>query len=349
MYRPHIRGRRRILTQPLKAELCRLVAESATIEAAADTLDVSLRTVQRERKNDEDFDHGLRLALQAEPDPKRLMQTAARTHWRAAAWLLERTDPETYARRPVNTANDKQVEAALCFLLEAALQATPEEQRAAFFAKVNPAREQAFNCVFPNLGPWGNPRAPKCPPSPLTDYQLLCQTLATPRIIVDRDEEGDVTPPRPRPALPTFAEVQAAAAARAAERDRREARFREYREGLRCSTDPSEYVDPLEPDDDHEVEDEVTAPGIVSPKIDLATEFNPLTPQSGDTPVPTQSVGTSTATANDSQAQLAALDQQLRRKAAERRREIILSRKTRAATKRRKLLRKRARRNQLAR
>ena len=271
MYAP-IRGRRRILTPALKAELCRLVAESVTIEAAADTLDVSLRTIQRERKNDEDFDHGLRLSLQAEPDPKRLMQTAARTHWRAAAWLLERTDPETYARRPVNTANPRQVEAALCFLLEAALQATPAEQRPAFFATINAAREHAFDCVFPNLGPWGNPRAPKCPPSPLTDYFIAQQRLATAPTIPDYDEQGNVLPAPPRPAPPTFEEVQAAAATRAAEEARREAKRQAYREQLRCARDASEYLDPIEADEAGEI-DSTQVEGILSPKIDLATEF----------------------------------------------------------------------------
>jgi hypothetical protein len=63
MHRPHIRGRNRLLTQPMKVKLCELVAESCTIEQAAETLDVSVRTVQRERKEDEDFDHQLRLSF----------------------------------------------------------------------------------------------------------------------------------------------------------------------------------------------------------------------------------------------------------------------------------------------
>ena len=63
MHRPHIRGRNRVLDQQKKAKLCELVAESATIEQAAETLDVSARTVQRERKEDEDFDHQLRLSF----------------------------------------------------------------------------------------------------------------------------------------------------------------------------------------------------------------------------------------------------------------------------------------------
>ena len=60
----HIRGRRRVLDGEKKARLCELIShESYTVEQAAESLDVSLRTVQRERKYDQDFDHEVRLAF----------------------------------------------------------------------------------------------------------------------------------------------------------------------------------------------------------------------------------------------------------------------------------------------
>ena len=124
MNSPYIHERRRIMDPAKKVKFCQLIRESQTIEHAAEWVDVSIRTVQRERKRDEDFDHEVRLALQATPDPLTLMENAARTHWRAAAWLLERTRPEQFARKPANTARDYQVEAALHMLLEAALAAT---------------------------------------------------------------------------------------------------------------------------------------------------------------------------------------------------------------------------------
>ena len=85
MKRQFIRQRQRILTPELKVKLCEMVATSSTVVESAERLGVSLRTVQRERKYDEDFDHQLLLALGAPPDPLKLMQAAARTHWRAAA------------------------------------------------------------------------------------------------------------------------------------------------------------------------------------------------------------------------------------------------------------------------
>ena len=152
-----------------KVKFCQLIRESQTIEHAAEWVDVSIRTVQRERKRDEDFDHEVRLALQATPDPLTLMENAARTHWRAAAWLLERTRPEEFARQPANTARDYQVEAALHILLEAALAATAPAERLAFYEKVEPICTQALQYCFPQLGPNGNLKKTKLPPTPLAD------------------------------------------------------------------------------------------------------------------------------------------------------------------------------------
>src|SRR5690606_20540840 len=100
--------------------------------------------------------------------------------------------------------------------------------------------------------------------------------------------------------LPPFEEYQAAAAARAAEKLQREIKWREYRESLRVSHDPSEYVDPLDDDDDADpslvggvsdadsgspAEAVSDAAGILSPKIDFATEFPSPTDWSLQRPV----------------------------------------------------------------
>jgi hypothetical protein len=173
MFAPHLRGRRRALDQQKKVELCDLVHHGATVEEAADTIGVSLRTVQREAKFDEDFDHELKLALGGAPDPLKLMQRAARAHWRAAAWLLERTDPEHYGRRPKSSASPEQFEGALRFMLEAALEGTPPAARTALYQRLQAAREQAFASVFPNYGPWGKPKNPQLPPTPLANEERL--------------------------------------------------------------------------------------------------------------------------------------------------------------------------------
>lgn len=88
----------------------------------------------------------------AEPsrlDPLDLMETAARAHWRAAAWLLERTRPEEYGRKSASAAPRRQVEAALLHVLEAALEATQPNQRDAVDGHVFAACQRAFASCFP--------------------------------------------------------------------------------------------------------------------------------------------------------------------------------------------------------
>lgn len=192
MKRQYIRGRNRILTPELRVQLCQLVRESATLVEAAEALGVSLRTVQRERKYDEDFDHELRLALSLPPDPLKLMQAAARTHWRAAAWLLERTRPEQYARRPSNMANAGQVNRAVNAVMEAVLQALPPEQQERLFPLIDAACQRALDCCFPNLGPWGHPRSPQLPQTPLGNHlrwKMLAQAPGVPAFLNDDDRK----------------------------------------------------------------------------------------------------------------------------------------------------------------
>ncbi|MBA3481616.1 MAG: hypothetical protein H0T51_07360 [Pirellulales bacterium] len=101
-----------------------------------------------------------------------MMQHAARAHWRAAAWLLERTDPEQYAKRAKNSANPAQFEAGLEFVMEAALAGIPPELHEQVYEYMAAAAEEAFACLFPNYGPWGNAKHPKLPPTPLVQKQF---------------------------------------------------------------------------------------------------------------------------------------------------------------------------------
>jgi hypothetical protein len=189
----HIRGRRRVLDGEKKARLCELIShESYTVEQAAESLDVSLRTIQRERKYDQDFDHEVRLALQSPPDPLKLLELAARTHWRAAAWLLERTKPEEFARKPINTTSPKQALAAFRFIQEAALAAVPAEFHAALYEQTQTAMEQALDGCFPLLGEWGRPKVKKLPfATPLADAQLDKVWRAQTNVVPDRTPPVD--------------------------------------------------------------------------------------------------------------------------------------------------------------
>jgi hypothetical protein len=85
----------------------------------------------------------------ARVDPLDLMETAARNHWRAAAWLLERTRPEEYGRKSASAAPRRQVEAALLHVLAAALETAAPSQRDQTEAHVFAACQRAFASCFP--------------------------------------------------------------------------------------------------------------------------------------------------------------------------------------------------------
>jgi hypothetical protein len=203
--RPHIAGRRRILDEEKKVVLCERVAKGATVEDAAETVGVSLRTVQRERKLDEDFDHELQLSLRQTPDPLKMMQAASRTHWRAAAWLLERTDPEKFAKRAKNSASPAQFHAGLEFVMEAALAAIPPELHEQVYEYMAAAAEEADACLFPHYGRWGDSKRPKLPATPLVQQQFRhrCTDPKFQRVIAE-DECGriiETVPPQLPPHL----------------------------------------------------------------------------------------------------------------------------------------------------
>jgi hypothetical protein len=94
------RGRPRVLTEIKRSEICGLVAGGCSLPEAARYVRCSLNTIRRELKRDPDFrEHLRRSEMYAQLSPLRMMQKAAATHWRAAAWILERAFPDRFARR----------------------------------------------------------------------------------------------------------------------------------------------------------------------------------------------------------------------------------------------------------
>jgi tRNA-dihydrouridine synthase len=96
-------GRHRILDEVKRSEICALVAAGCSLRSVANYVGCDRATIRREELRNPEFADKIRRAeLEAELNPLRTMQEAAATHWRAAAWMLERTRPEQYARVGAN-------------------------------------------------------------------------------------------------------------------------------------------------------------------------------------------------------------------------------------------------------
>jgi hypothetical protein len=144
-------GRPRALTDQKQDELIHHIGLGATVAEAAQIVGVSLRTVQREAKEDEEFAQDLELARRAAPtDPYQLMLQAARTHWRAAAWLLERSDPDRFGKRPPNSCRPEQVRDLASLLIEAMLQSVPSDQRELLDSRLQAVAHGALEALLPD-------------------------------------------------------------------------------------------------------------------------------------------------------------------------------------------------------
>jgi IS30 family transposase len=93
-------GRPRVLDESKRREICALVSAGCGIESAARYVGCAPTTIRREALRNADFHDDLRQAeLAAQISPLRALRHAAATHWRAAAWLLERTNPDRFAKQ----------------------------------------------------------------------------------------------------------------------------------------------------------------------------------------------------------------------------------------------------------
>jgi hypothetical protein len=95
-------GRPRALDEVKRREICALVSTGCGVLGAAHYVGCNPITIRREAARNPEFYEQLRAAeLSAQVSPLHAMRKAATTNWRAAAWFLERTQPQAFGpRRP---------------------------------------------------------------------------------------------------------------------------------------------------------------------------------------------------------------------------------------------------------
>jgi Helix-turn-helix domain len=114
-------GRPRSLDDDKRRDICTLIAAGCGIQDAARYVGCSVSTIRRELARNREFRKRLRTSeLNAQLEPLRAMRKAVGTHWRAAAWMLERTNPQRFARPNVKSYRADEVAVAISDLIDAA-------------------------------------------------------------------------------------------------------------------------------------------------------------------------------------------------------------------------------------
>ncbi|HEX6963687.1 MAG TPA: hypothetical protein VF175_17605, partial [Lacipirellula sp.] len=115
-------GRPCVLDEADYSEICDLVADGHSVPTVARLIGCDVKTIRRHALRHDRFARLLRTAeLSARNDPLKMMRRAAHGSWRAAAWLLERTDPERYGKQPSAACRPEDVDRTFTRIMETVL------------------------------------------------------------------------------------------------------------------------------------------------------------------------------------------------------------------------------------
>ncbi len=105
-------GRPRVLDDSKREQVCALVSAGVSLRKSAEYVGCSHSTLCREARRDKEFHQQLRKAKgMTQLAPLEAMRQAAQSNWRAAAWMLERSDPEQFGRNLRKTFGLKELRA----------------------------------------------------------------------------------------------------------------------------------------------------------------------------------------------------------------------------------------------
>jgi hypothetical protein len=143
-------GRPHRLDEELCNQICDLVSAGHPVAAVARLVGCNAKTIRRHAERDEHFGQLLRAAeFKARQDPVIVMQRAAGSNWRAAAWLLERSDPRQYGKQSPNTCRPEEVATSFAGLIETTLSKIDDEQARGILYKImSQAVDQELKRLF---------------------------------------------------------------------------------------------------------------------------------------------------------------------------------------------------------
>ena len=115
-------GRPRVLDDKKRSEVITLLGVGLGLQEAARYVGCSVDTLRREMQRNEEFGNEVRTAdVRAQVGAIRSLREAASTHWRAAAWYLERTNPRRFSRASLRTFRPDEIEAVFGDVIAAAV------------------------------------------------------------------------------------------------------------------------------------------------------------------------------------------------------------------------------------